>query len=492
MGKPLLDNRRKLLYSLGDLSAAIPLTILSFYQLYFLTDVARLTPKIASWSIIIVKLWDAVNDPLIGTWSDRIRSRYGRRRWPMVLAAAPLGLSFALLWVVPPFSQAGVAIWYTIAFIVFDTCFTIFHVSFNALTPALAGDYDERSSINGYRMAFSISGTLGAIIVMTLLAGILVDPSVRFAAAGLGLGLLCIVPPFLAFHASAGFDDEGPLPAVPLVRSLPGPDNMPQAGSPASKSAGPARERTVREKPDKPFFSSLKESAGAILANKPFQQVMGLYLFSWTATAVISSALVYYVSYYMGEPGHANYLVLVAELAAIAFIPLVVMAAKRWDKRRAFIAGCAIWMIVQASITQLAPDQLAFAYALAVLIGLGIATAYVLPWSMIPDAIEQGTAATGIAREGSYYAFASFFQKLGTGAALWLMTRALDSGGYLTPTSEMPFPDQPADAIAAIRLFMGVVPIVLLAGAIFFAALYPVSREEQRTAREAILARNPD
>lgn len=90
MGKPDLDRWRTLLFSLGDLSAAIPLTILSFYQLYFLTDIVRLTPMIASWSIVIVKLWDAVNDPLIGTWSDRIRSRYGRRRWPMVLAAAPL------------------------------------------------------------------------------------------------------------------------------------------------------------------------------------------------------------------------------------------------------------------------------------------------------------------------------------------------------------------------------------------------------------------
>jgi glycoside/pentoside/hexuronide:cation symporter, GPH family len=475
MGTPVLDRKRTLLYSLGDLSAAIPLTVLSFYQLYFLTDVARLSPAIASWSIIFVKLWDAVNDPILGAWSDRLRSKHGRRRWPMVLAAGPLGLSFALLWVVPPFGQTGIAVWYTLAFILFDTCFTIFHVSFNALTPALAGDYDERSSLNGYRMAFSISGTLGAIIVMTLLAGVIPDPAVRFAAAGAGLGLFCIVPPFLAFRASAGFDEE----EAPLARS----------GSPKdTESKHYAAAGVPRVKP----FAALRESARAVLANKPFRQVMGLYLFSWTATAVISSALVYFVSYYMAEPGHANYLVLVAEVAAIAFIPLVVMTARRWDKRRAFIAGCATWIVVQASISLIAPDQLAFAYALAVMIGLGIATAYVLPWSMIPDAIEQDTAATGVSREGSYYAFASFFQKLGTGAALWLMARALDSGGYVTPTPDTPFPVQPAGAIASIRVFMGVVHVILLAGAILFAVLYPVSREDQRTAREAILARSRD
>jgi GPH family glycoside/pentoside/hexuronide:cation symporter len=471
MGKPTLDRKRTLLYSLGDLSAAIPLTVLSFYQLYFLTDVARLAPGVASWSIIFVKLWDAVNDPLLGAWSDRLRSRHGRRRWPMVLAAVPLGLSFALLWVVPPFGQVGIAVWYTIAFILFDTCFTVFHVSFNALTPALAGDYDERSSLNGYRMAFSISGTLGAIIVMTLLAGVIPDPAVRFAAAGAGLGLFCIVPPFLAFRASAGFDEENSTTSLSTPTSLSTSTTLP------SRTTLPA---------------ALLESARAVLANKPFRQVMGLYLFSWTATAVISSALVYFVSYYMTEPGHANYLVLVAEVAAIAFIPLVVAAARRWDKRRAFIAGCATWIVVQASIALIAPYQLAFAYALAVMIGLGIATAYVLPWSMIPDAIEQDTAATGISREGSYYAFASFFQKLGTGAALWLMARAMDSGGYVTPTPDTPFPVQPAGAISSIRMFMGVVPVILLAGAILFALLYPVTREDQRRAREAILARIRD
>jgi GPH family glycoside/pentoside/hexuronide:cation symporter len=234
----------------------------------------------------------------------------------------------------------------------------------------------------------------------------------------------------------------------------------------------------------------LGESTRAVLANRPFRLVMGLYLFSWTTTAIISSALVYYVSYYMRAPAHANYLVLAAELAAIAFMPLVVAAAKRWDKKRAFIIGCATWIVVQAAISLAGPGQLALAYTLACLIGLGIATSYVLPWAMIPDVIELDTAGSGQRREGSYYAFASFFQKLGTGAALWFMAHAMDSGGYITPSIADPFPVQPERALGAIRLFMGIVPALLLAVAVIFAALYPVRREDQRAAREAILARS--
>jgi GPH family glycoside/pentoside/hexuronide:cation symporter len=130
------------------------------------------------------------------------------------------------------------------------------------------------------------------------------------------------------------------------------------------------------------------------------------------------------------------------------------------------------------------------AYLLAALSGSGIATAYVIPWSMVPDIIEYDEVSTGQRREGSYYAFASFFQKLATGAALWAMGQALALTGYLTPASGDPLPVQPAEAVQAIRLFMGPVPVVLLVLAILFAWRYPISRERHRALRDQLAARD--
>lgn len=434
------------MFGLGDLTAAMPLTVLGFYQLYFMTDVALLPPSLAAWSILAVKLWDAVNDPVMGAISDRLRFKRGRRRVPMLAASVPLGLSFAAIWFVPPFGPISLALWYTALFMLFDTCFTVFHVSFNALTPALARGYDERSSLNGYRMAFSIAGTLGAVVLLTALGWVLPDPRARFALAGAGLGLFCMLPPLFAYRATRGYDDEAP-PAAP------------ESGGARPGAAAP------------PLLDAAFESARAVLANRPFRMVMGLYLFSWTTTAIISSSLIYFVSYYLKRPEHANFLVLAAELASIAFIPFVVAAAKRWDKRRAFVGGCASWIAVQLAISALGPGSLGPAYVLAALIGVGIATAYVLPWAMIPDAIEGDPG-----REGSYYAFASFFQKLGTGAALWLMAKAMEAGAYATPSAAEPFPAQPESAVAVIRAFMGPVPALLLGAAIAFALFYPLRR----------------
>jgi GPH family glycoside/pentoside/hexuronide:cation symporter len=181
--------------------------------------------------------------------------------------------------------------------------------------------------------------------------------------------------------------------------------------------------------------------------------------------------------------------VLVAEGAAILFIPLWVWVARRLDKRRAFILGTLSWVVVLVALYGLQPEQVTLAYVLAALAGSGIATAYVIPWSMVPDIIEVDQVHTGRRREGSYYAFASFFQKLATGVAIWALGQALAMTGYITPTAGEPLLEQPASAVQAIRFFISPVPIVLLVLAILFAWRYPISRERHRALRDELAAR---
>lgn len=431
-----LSLRTKLLFSTGDLSTSIPMAILMFFQLYFLTDVARLRPDLAAWAVGIPRIWDAVNDPLFGLVSDRIRTRWGRRRVLLLFGSVPLGLSFMFMWFVPSLGQTALAAYYSIVFIIFDTAFTVVHVGYNSLTPEMTADYDERSTLNGYRMVFSITGTLGAIILATVLGWYITDPQVLFTILGIGLGIISIIPPLIVFRIT--------------------------------------RERPAGELPEPLAW---KDALRQTLGNRPFRMVMGLYLLSWTTASIIAAVLVYYANYYLRVPDQANYFVLVAQGSAIIFIPVMVWAARRLDKRRAYILGIATWMIVLLSIFSLQPDQVGIAYLFAALSGAGIATAYVIPWAMIPDVVEYDQLRSGQRREGSYYAFASFFQKLATGAALWAMGQALALTGYLTPASGQPLPVQPDDAIQAIRMFVGPVPVILLGLSILFAWRYPITRE---------------
>lgn len=429
----------KLLFSAGDISISVPLAILMFFQLYFMTDVAGLRPDYAAWAVMIGRFWDAINDPWFGIASDRIRTRWGRRRTVLLFGAVPLGLGFALMWQVPPFSPLGLTVYYTLTFILFNSAFTFVRIGYYAMVPELTSDYDERISINGYLMAYSISGSLGAIIIITLLRGFFPDPVTLFMIIGIGLGLLVIIPPLLVVRLTRGMLLET------ITSSL-----------------------------------SFSQSIRATLSNKPFWRVIGLYTMSWTTTSVIAASLVYFANYYLRVPDQANYYVLVAQGSALLFVPLWVWAAKKLDKSRAFIIGSFCWLVVLLAISSLRADQVGFAYLLAALAGAGIACAYVLPWSMIPDVVEFDQLQTGERREGSYYAFASFFQKLAAGVAIWAMGQALAMANYINPTAAVPLPVQPQEAVQAIRLFMGPIPAVLLVIAIIFAWRYPLTRQRHK------------
>ncbi|MEJ2736182.1 MAG: MFS transporter, partial [Anaerolineae bacterium] len=179
------------------------------------------------------------------------------------------------------------------------------------------------------------------------------------SAVGAGLGLASIIPPLIVFRVT--------------------------------------RERPAEEQPE-PL--PVRDALAATLSNRPFWMVMGLYLLSWTTASILAAVLVYYANYYLRVPDQANYFVLVAQGAAILFIPLWVWVARRLDKRRAFILGTLSWIVVLVALFGLQADQVTLAYVLAALAGSGIATAYVIPWSMVPDIIEYDQVSTGQRREG--------------------------------------------------------------------------------------------
>jgi len=440
-----LPVKTKLLFSTGDLSSTLTLAIQTFFQLYFLTDIARIPPATVGWIIGITRMWDAFNDPIVGMLSDRIRSRMGRRRVLLAYGSIPLGLAFAFCWIIPPFSELGNSIYFILIIIAFDTAFTIVHVGYNALTPRMTSDYDERSSLNGYRMVFSLGGTLAAIIFSTVMAGIVQDEATRFAVVGFTLGGIAMIPPWIVFVVTRDVDIAGETSRMQFRQAL------------------------------KTTFS-----------NRAFMMLACMYLASWTATCVIAAMLVYYASYYLQVPGQANYFVLVAQSSSVLSIPLCVWLARVWDKPKAFIAGIGFWCVVLTGFLALPQSAVSVAYLIALLCGPGIATAAVIPWSMLPDVIEVEQQQSGERREGTYYAFISFFQKLGTGFALWGIGQALGLSGYLTPTTDQQFPVQPESALNMIRLIIGPATIVLLLMSLPFAWRYPITRTSHTNTLEQI------
>ena len=97
-----LSLKNKIFYGIGDLGNSLTTASIQFFLLFYYTDIALIDPAVAGTALLVGKLtWDAINDPLFGYWSDRTKSRFGRRRIYLLLGAVPFGISFWLMYSLP-------------------------------------------------------------------------------------------------------------------------------------------------------------------------------------------------------------------------------------------------------------------------------------------------------------------------------------------------------------------------------------------------------
>ena len=206
---PPLSRWRKVAYGAGDSGFSLTSTALALLYLFFLVNVVGLDPAAAGIAMGIGRIWDALNDIFIGALSDRTRSRWGRRRPYLLFGAIPFGLTFILMWLVPPTNeQTLLLIYYTAIYILYDTLFTLTNVPYIALTPEIAPTYDGRTSLHSYRMAFSIGfGLIGAVAPLAIVDAIAgPQPSASelrsaYAAMAVILGFFSIFPIYITFFA---------------------------------------------------------------------------------------------------------------------------------------------------------------------------------------------------------------------------------------------------------------------------------------------------
>lgn len=444
-----LSFRNKIFYGLGDIGFSLTSTLINVYYLLFLTDVVGLRPALAGTAMMIAKQWDWINDPLIGHISDRTSSRWGRRRPFLLFGFIPFGVTFTLLWWKPLFhNQIALAAFYVGAYVLYDTAATFVYMPYFALTPELTPDYDERTTLTTYRMAFSILGSLIAFTVPWLIIGSFrPENSSRIWLNGAVFAIASATPLLLTFLGTRERHD-------PAAVTSP----------------------------------SLRESVRAILGNRPFLLSIGLFLLTWLAMSVIQAVLLYFLKYWLRRENQSDAIFATIFVTALLVLPLWEWISRHTNKRLAYIGGIAFWCLVQiALILTNSGTRPLVVFGLAALAGVGVSAAHVLPWAIIPDAIEWDELQTGQRHEGIFYSLLTLMQKAASGLALFLLGMALDWSGYVPHAAT-----QSKRALITIRAFTGPVPALLLCGGIALAIAYPISREEHLAVRQALAQRTGD
>jgi len=432
-----LSRKAKIFYGCGDIGFSLTSTILGAYFAIFLTDVVGIAPGIAAVAIFVGRTWDYINDPLIGHISDRTRTRWGRRRPFLLFGALPFALAFIMLWFRPAWqSQVALAIYYALAYVVFDSAATFLYMPYFALTPELTSNYDERTSLTTYRMFFSIVGSLVAFIVPMMIIGALQPANApRMLRMGVIFAFVSALPMFLVFF-----------------------------------NTHERKEYMSMEQP------KLLESLKAALKNRPFVFGAVIYLLTWVSIDILQASLLYFIKYVLQRETHSETIMASIFVTAIFALPIWEFASRKWGKRTAYAVGIAFWAVVQMILISMnISTGLGLILFVCILGGIGVSAAHVLPWSILPDAVEWDEYNTGERHEGMFYSLVTLAQKIASSMAIPLVLFVLQVTGYQPNVIQ-----QSSTALWGIRIAIGPIPALLLIAGIVFALKYPLSRDQFR------------
>ncbi|MDZ4375301.1 MAG: MFS transporter [Phenylobacterium sp.] len=443
-----LSRRTKLFFGLGEAGEGVKTAALETFLFFYYVQVVGLSGALTGLALFVALLFDGVSDPLVGAWSDRTRSRLGRRHPFLYAAPVPLAIALWFLFRPPELAQVELFLWLTGFTIAARFAMTLYFVPHMALGAELSQDFHERVAIGGYRVLF---GYLGRIVALGLAFSVFFADRPGFAngqldasayppfalTAGLLVVVFVIGSALGTQRAALGLGGGRPAPAPPPRRGL---------------------VRTLGQAMRSPSFRAL------------FLALLVMYLYNG-----VQFALALHMNTYFWQlpPAQVQMVFYASMVGYILGIPLARPAASRLDKKAAYMMGIAGSCIVGSSPTLLRllglapengePGLLPLLLGASFLAGFIGCIPVVLSSAMLADVADEFDFLHHGRAEGLFFGANAFCRKasLGLGGAV---------AGLVIDLIRFPAKVDPAAAPADAVLRLGVTygPIML---AVLFAGL---------------------
>jgi Na+/melibiose symporter-like transporter len=376
-------------YGAGSVAYGAAFTGLSgaVLQIY-LNQVLGLPALTVGTAIMASLMIDAVIDPLVGRWSDRARSRWGRRHPFMLASAIPVAAFFYLLWNAPSGLKAGALVAFSFLMMVgVRISISFYEIPSNALTPELTPDYDERTTLQSWRWFFGIVASAVATLLLTqvFLSGPHNTQGVLYRQGYAGWGGLIAAILFISIIVSV-FGTRSRIP------------NLPQRALAEGEERGGAW-REIK-------LTFANASLGSLMLSGILGGVGG---------GITLSLSIYLYSYYWGlEPRQFGLLIPLNSLGSLLAVFLAPPLAKRFGKKPAMIGLFSFSVITAAGplflrlIGVMPPNGSPWILPILALDGMVTSTVaivgYILVGSMMADVVEDAAAKSGVRSEGLLYA----------------------------------------------------------------------------------------
>lgn len=441
--------RKKLGYCSGIITESLLYNMFYTYYLVFLTDVIKMNPILAGTVSFISIIWDAVTDPIIGSFADR--NGADKRKF-MAKAAFPLGLLFVAAFVnIGTSSPVIQFIYYTAAAMLFWLAYTVYTIPYYAVVAEITQDYDERTDIRSKSSLINTAaiflGNALPAVLPALFAGLVISGKKMGDSFGWLMTALIMAVMSIVF-------------ALITVKSLKG------VALQKADAQSTGEKKGIRQ-----IFSEFFE----VLKIKPFKWFAMFIVFFLMASSMIQSSFEYMIKDLVGADPETWMTVVIIELVVIMaiFIPIVTKIAETKDRRFSsilFMSLMCVGLIICRIIgVRTIPAVLAVTFCMA----MGMANFWTVFYSMAYDLVEVDEFAYGTRRESVITALPQFFQKFGAAVGVWTVSLILEITGYDGALSV-----QNAKTVDGIENNVTVIPAVFLVLSVLGAIMYPITREK--------------
>ncbi|KAG9332492.1 hypothetical protein JZ751_014590 [Albula glossodonta] len=467
---------RKLCYAIGGAPYQMTANAKGFFMQIFLLDVVQMDAFYVSLILFMGRAWDAISDPLVGyVVSKSSRTRIGKLI-PWLVFTMPFGvLTYIMLWFTPKdtMSPAFSFTWYFTMCCLFDTFMSCYHVPYSSLNMFLGGDQKDRDSATGYRMGVEMFGTLAGAAIQGQIVGVyhakkaqacsqmnltgdllpnqtlpltdtLQNTRRAYVIAAVILGVLyflCCLVLFLGVK-----EQLAPLSTLDRIRI--------------------------------PYLTGMK----MVVKHSPYVRLVFGFLFASLAFQMAQGNFALFCTHAAGLGAYFQHLVLILLTAATLSVPLWQTLLVKLGKKTTIFIGLSVYvptLVIIASVQSNLPVYI----IMSILAGSSLASLYLLPWSMLPDVVDDFKIKNPNSKdlEPIFYSCYVFFNKFGGGLSVGISTMALHFAGYKPGACR-----HNASVITTLRVLFAPVPIALLLVGMVMFYFYPINEARRLQIKEEL------
>lgn len=441
-----LSMRERIAYGAGDAGCAFVWQTVMLFLAYFYTDVFGLSPAHMGTMFLIVRILDAITDPLIGALADRTKSKYGKYRPYLLWISLPFAISCILVFYTPELEGTAKIVYAYISYIFLTLMYTAINVPYCAMANTLSNDSNERTKLQSYR--FTMTSIAGLVIVL------------------LAMKLVDII--------GGGNQQLGYIGAISVMSSI--------SVLLFLFCFFNVKERFIPEQVSK---GNLKDDLKSLSKNSAWRVLFFQNIVMLVGFVLKDAVIIYYVVSILQRPELVTIFMVLGKLAGVIGAMLAVPMFGKFDKVTAYKFINYIMGMFCILIYFVPSNQVTLIFSLVIIVNFLKMAASPFLWSMMSDVVDYEKYLTGKSVGGVVFSTNLFAIKMGVALGGALLGWLLAFGGYVGGAQV-----QTDSALNMINSLFTLIPGGIFIFVAFLVDFYPLEQRKVDAVKEGLEAQN--